>query len=71
MAMANVFNILAPDRFVLGGGVATDLGERYLVNVRKLAESFCFTTQLGGIEIVPAALGDDAGILVEALYALE
>jgi len=71
MAMANVFNILAPDRFVLGGGVATDLGERYLVNVRKWAEAFCFTTELGGIEIVPAALGDDAGLLGAALYARE
>ena len=48
--MANVFNILSPDRFVLGGGVATDLGERYLANVRKWAEAFCFTTELGGIE---------------------
>jgi len=71
IAMANVFNILSPDRFVLGGGVATDLGERYLANVRKWAEAFCFTTDLGGIEIVPAALGDDAGVLGAALYARE
>ena len=71
MEMANVFNIFSPDRFVLGGGVATDLGERYLANVRKWAEAFCFTTQLGGIEIVPAALGDDAGLLGAALYARE
>jgi glucokinase len=71
IAMANVFNVLSPDRFVLGGGVATDLGERYLLNVRKWAEAFCFTTELGGIEVVPAALGDDAGLLGAALYARE
>ena len=71
IAMANVFNILSPDLFVLGGGVATDLGERYVANVRKWAEAFCFTTELGGIEIVPAALGDDAGVLGAALYARE
>jgi glucokinase len=71
IAMANVFNILSPDRFVLGGGVATDLGARYLANVRKWAEAFCFTTELGGIEIVPAGLGDDAGVLGAALYARE
>jgi glucokinase len=71
MAMANVFNVVSPDLFVLGGGVAVDLGERYFGAVKKWAEAFAFTTELGSIEIVPAALGDDAGILGAVLYARE
>lgn len=71
MMMANIFNILSPDLFVLGGGVGVDLGDFYLADVRKWAEAFAFTTELGSIQIVPAALGDDAGILGAALFARE
>jgi glucokinase len=69
MAMANVFNVFSPDLFVLGGGVAVDLGESYLKDVRKWAEAFVFTQDLGSIRVVPAALGDDAGLLGAALFA--
>lgn len=69
MAMANVFNVFSPDLFVLGGGVALDLGESYLQAVRKWADAFAFTQDLGRIRIERAALGDDAGLLGAALYA--
>lgn len=69
MTIANVFNILSPDLFVLGGGVAQDLGEPYLREVKKWASRFAFTTELGNVRIVPSALGDDAGILGAALHA--
>lgn len=71
MVMANIFNILSPDLFVLGGGVGVDLGTFYLEDVRKWAEAFAFTTELGSVQIAPAALGDDAGILGAALHARE
>jgi glucokinase len=69
IAMASLFDAISPDLFVLGGGVAVDLGETYLQDVRRWAEAFAFTTELGSIEIAPAALGDDAGLLGAALYA--
>ena len=67
--MASLFDVLAPDLFVLGGGVAVDLGEEYLADVRQWAEAFVFTSELGGIQIVPAALGDDSGVLGAAYLA--
>ena len=69
IAVANIWNILSPDVFVLGGGVATDIGEPYLAGVRKWADAFAFTQALGKIRVEPAALGDDAGVLGAALYA--
>lgn len=71
LAMANVFNVLSPDLFVLGGGVATDVGASYLEDVRKWASAFAFTEELGSLRVEPAALGDDAGVLGAALYARE
>jgi glucokinase len=71
MAMANVFNVFSPDVFVLGGGVAVDVGASYLADVRRWAEAFAFTQELGKVRVEPAALGDDAGLLGAALYALE
>jgi glucokinase len=69
MTMASLFDAISPDLFVIGGGVAVDLGESYVAEVRRWAESFAFTTELGGIEVVPAALGDDAGVLGAAWLA--
>ena len=71
LAMANVFNVFSPDLFVLGGGVAVDVGASYLADVRKWAEAFAFTQELGRLRVEPAALGDDAGLLGAALYARE
>lgn len=71
LAMANVFNVLSPDLFVLGGGIATDVGAPYLRDVRKWAATFAFSQELGRLRVEPAALGDDAGVLGAALYARE
>lgn len=71
LTIANVWNLLAPDLFVVGGGVAQDLGDRYLGPVRETALSHAFFTELGAPEVVPAALGDDAGLLGAALAARE
>jgi glucokinase len=69
ITIANVWNILSPDVFVLGGGVATDVGPAYLAEVRKWADAFAFTQDLGRIRIEPAGLGDDSGLLGAALYS--
>jgi glucokinase len=69
LAIANVFDLISPDVFVLGGGVGVDLGDQYLKDVQRWADAYAFTTELGGVAIVPAALGDDAGVVGAALYA--
>ncbi|MGZ5382252.1 MAG: ROK family protein [Thermoanaerobaculia bacterium] len=71
LAMANVFNVFSPDLFVLGGGVAVDVGASYLADVRRWADAFAYTQELGKLRVEPAALGDDAGLLGAALYARE
>jgi len=71
LAMANVFNVFSPDLFVLGGGVAVDVGAPYLADVRRWADAFTFSQELGKLRVEPAALGDDAGLLGAALYARE
>ena len=71
LAMANVFDVFSPDLFVLGGGVAMDVGSSYLAEVRKWADTFAFSQELGKLRIEPATLGDDGGLLGAALYARE
>ena len=71
IAIANVWNILSPDLFVLGGGIATDIGDAYLAEVRKWADEFTFSQELGRLRVEPAALGDDAGVLGAAVYSRE
>ncbi len=59
--IANLMNILAPDYIILGGGVMqswSKLAPTILETVRKRAVMIPFDT----VQIVPAALGLDAGI---------
>jgi glucokinase len=69
IAIANLFDALSPELFVLGGGVVEALGRDYLREVRETARAFVFSTELAPVRIVKAALGDDAGILGAALAA--
>lgn len=69
LAIANLFDAFSPDLFLLGGGVVEALGKPYLALVRKAANDFVYTTELGGIQIALSRLGDDAGVLGAALAA--
>ncbi|MEP6768319.1 MAG: ROK family protein [Acidobacteriota bacterium] len=69
LAIANLFDVLAPELFVLGGGVSASLGSPYLELVREAAREHAFTTELGKPRIVLSQLGDDAGLLGSALAA--
>jgi glucokinase len=71
IAVANLFDALAPELFVLGGGVVEALGQDYLSAVRQSANEFVFTTDLAPVRIAAAKLGDDAGLLGAALAARE
>lgn len=71
IAIANLFNILSPDLFVLGGGVAESLGGAYLKLVEQTANEYVYTTELAPIKIALAALGGDAGVIGAAIAARE
>jgi len=69
LAIGGFINVFDPARVVIGGGVsqAWDLLEASMWSgVRAVAMAW----DLRPIEIVPAALGDDAGLVGAGLYAL-
>lgn len=71
ITIATLWNVFSPDLFVLGGGVAQDVGQGYVEQVRVAASRHAFFTDLADVRIVPSALGDDAGILGAAVLARE
>lgn len=68
IGIANLVTILSPERVVIGGGVAA-LGDWLLNPAREVVKKRCRTAPITRIEIVRAALGDDAGVIGAALWA--
>jgi glucokinase len=69
MGIANLANVLNPELVVMGGGLVEALGEPF---VRQVAEEVVKRPMFAAthaLNIVPAALGDDAGIVGAALIA--
>jgi glucokinase len=71
IAVANLFNILSPELFVLGGGVSESLGKPYLKLVEAAANEYVYTTELAPIRLALAALGGNAGVIGAAIAARE
>ena len=71
IGLGGLVNILGPEIVVVGGGVAQALGEPWLDLVRASAREQILTDPAGKIQIVQAALGDDAAVLGAALLARE
>jgi glucokinase len=68
LAIANVLIFLCPDRVVIGGGVA-EAGELLLLPLSAEIERRARVAPLDRIELVPAALGADAGAIGAALWS--
>lgn len=68
--IGNVLTILNPHAVVIGGGMAS-LGERILKPVRAALKVYNKTTDLDALQLVPAELGDDAGAIGAALWAMQ
>ena len=66
----NVIWLVNPDRIVIGGGVA-NAGERLFGYIRRTIRTRCEKTFWEKLEVVPATLGNDAGIIGAATLALE
>jgi len=70
VGLTNVIWLVNPDRIVIGGGVA-NAGERLFGYIRTTVRSRCEETFWKKLEIVPATLHNDAGIIGPATLALE
>jgi glucokinase len=70
VGLTNVIWLVNPDRIVIGGGVA-QAGERLFGYIRQTIRSRCDKTFWEKLDIVPATLGNDAGIIGAATLALE
>lgn len=67
MALAGVVNLLDCDRIVIGGGVSR-MGDLLFEPVRRTVSSTVVATARG-VQIIPGALGSDAGVLGAASLA--
>ena len=67
--LANLIHCLDPDKIVLGGGVTEALGANFVYEVVRQTKKNTIPVLFKNVEILPAELGDDAGIVGAALYA--
>lgn len=70
IGVSNAINMLNPDKVVIGGGIA-QAGELLFAPIRTTVEVNALYQQLQGCEILPAELGDNAGVLGGAAMALQ
>jgi len=69
-AIISTVHILDPELIVIGGGVAR--AEKYFVDeVRNLIQQYAWLPPGAHVDVVPAKLGDDAGILGGAKLAFD
>ncbi len=70
--IASIANFLDPEAFILGGGLVESLGESFLQPIREQALALLFIEyRKDDLAILPAGLGDDAGVLGGVALALE
>jgi len=62
-ALVSIVDIFNPSRIVVGGGIAIGQGERLLGPAREAVEQLAFRRQAARVEVVPAQLGDDVGLI--------
>lgn len=62
-ALVSIVDVFAPRMVVVGGGVAIGQGDRLLGPARESVAAHAFRDHAAQVRIVPAALGDDVGLL--------
>jgi glucokinase len=70
VGLANLVNIFNPELILVGGGVAK-IGDLLLQPAIKIVKGRAFSTSANAVEIKPAILGDDSGILGAVAFVLE
>ena len=67
--IAGLLNLLDPEVVVIGGGFGSDAGERLLEPAARVARERALEPAASRVRIVPAELGEDAGVLGAAMLA--
>jgi glucokinase len=62
-AMVTIVDVFNPQRVIVGGGIALGQGDRLLGPAREAVRRLAYRRQAERAEIVPAALGDDVGLI--------
>src|SRR5207302_9309736 len=70
ITLCDIVWLLNPDRIVIGGGVAK-AGEYVFGPIRKVIRERTMKVFHESLQIVPAALGEDAGLIGSAALAIE
>jgi glucokinase len=68
-AVGSVVNLLSPEVVVIGGGVTGALGTGFLERIWEIAQRYTLPGATNNVRCVPAALGDDSGIVGCAAFA--
>ena len=63
VAVVSIVNVFGPDVVILGGGIALAWGERLIAPAREAVTESAFRIQAERVRVVPAALGDDVGLI--------
>ncbi|WP_337176651.1 ROK family protein [Paludisphaera sp.] len=69
VGLGGLVNVIGPQVVIIGGGVTEALGQPFVDLIESSARIQIITDPDRVIKFVPAALGDDAGILGASLYA--
>jgi glucokinase len=69
VGVANLVNLFNPEIIVIGGGL-TNMGERLFDTVRRVIDRRAFRISAHTVEVRPAQLGGDVGLLGAAAVAM-
>jgi glucokinase len=69
--LASIVNAVDPRRIILGGGIAARAGDALMTPLRTWMDEYEWRPDGRGVEIVTAALGDEAGAIGAARRAME
>ena len=69
IGVGSLLNILSPEMVIIGGGMAEALPDFFMPIIEKYAKENSFPIMHEKVQIVPAALGDNAGVLGAAALA--
>ena len=71
MTIGSAVNLLAPDRIVLGGGLAEAMPDVFVKGLRKRVREYAAEEYIDDLEVVVAELGDDAAAVGVAAMAVD
>lgn len=69
VGLSSAVSLLGPDVIVLGGGLVEKFPDRYVEGLEAQLKRWVTPELLEGLKVLPAKLGDDAGVKGAAAYA--